>query len=372
MLINIGCRVNRSEGESLLRFFKEKYPDSEIIVVNTCVVTRTAEARSRKAIRKILRERPDARVIVTGCLQFYQPLFDGVEWLSMTEKEKIANNFYPLTRRSRYYLKIEDGCDRGCHYCVVAKIRGGPRSKPFSKILAEIDYAKEEGFPEIVLVGVNLGLYDGGLERLIRRIGEIPDLPRIRLSSIEPDAITPDLIHALKDIPFCRHLHLALQHTESDVLMAMGRPLVDLDRTFGLINSIDKLNIGSDIIVGYPGETEHDFQEMVQKLKDLPICYLHVFPYSPRPGTKAFQLSDSIPPEIKRGRVKVLRGLSSEKRRSYAKLFLGIQLEVVVEKRNGAFYGLSDNYLKIRLREPVDGDLIMVVPKRIVGDEILS
>ncbi len=369
ILYNLGCKVNRYEGECLLRYFEEK--KKRVVIVNTCVVTRTAQQKSKRLIRRIQRLHPDREIIATGCLEFYQ-IPPGVTWLTMAEKESISECYLPLTQRSRYYLKIEDGCDRGCHYCVVARIRGRPRSKPIERIVQEISYAKEVGFAEVVLVGVNLGRYRGGLPFLLSQLGKLPDLPRIRFSSLEPDAITWDLIERIRDLPIAPHIHLSLQHTEARVLESMGREVVALDRIFSLITKIPEVNIGADLIVGYPTEGKREFETLVRRVEELPLVYLHVFPFSPRPKTPAAQLPDSVPMSIKRERVAILRSLSRKKRDSYWRRFLGRTLPAVVEPHNGTYYGLTGNYLRIRLSEPIGARSVLVRIDRLEGDELIG
>lgn len=377
-LRTLGCKVNRYEGECIINFFKKlglKNEDGnpDLVVVNTCVVTKTAESKSRKMIRKLKRRHPNATILITGCLEYYkQDISDGY-WLPMSEKAEIADCCFPISRRSRYYLKIEDGCDRFCHYCIIPKIRGQPRSKPVQLVLEEVEYARGLGFPEIVLVGVNIGLYKDGLPNLIRKLSKINDLPRIRISSLEPEFINKDFLSALKDIPFCRHLHIALQHTDTHVLRSMGRRPLDPYRLFDdLKDNFPDLNIGADLIVGYPTESGARFQSMVEFIDDTQIGYLHVFPFSPRPGTRAAEVKDVIPFEEKKRRVGILRELSLRKRVVYAEGYLGRTLEAVVERKNGDVYALSDNYLRMKIEGKVSKNLVQVRPIKINEDQIIA
>ncbi|HID32036.1 MAG TPA: radical SAM protein [bacterium (Candidatus Stahlbacteria)] len=354
-LVNLGCKVNRYDGECLVRFYydwgyKLDSQNPDLIIINTCVVTKTAEAKSRKMINRMRRRFPDAELLVTGCLVHNNQEINAIT-LALPDRQKIIAGRFPLTTRSRYWLKIEDGCDKGCSYCILPQIRGRPFSKPMERIIAEVEHVQVSGFPEIVIVGINIGRFEPGLPELIYELSKVSDLPRIRISSIEPEYISQDLIRSLHTIPFCRHLHISLQHTDDAVLASMNRTRFDIEGLLAHLGyEFPGINIGADIIIGYPTETAEIFEEMVKKIERLPLSYLHVFPFSPRPGTEAHSIQDPVPQVEKRKRVKILKDLSDKKRIEYARSFIGQHLDAVVEKKGGMVYGLTDNYLKVRIR----------------------
>lgn len=264
--------------------------------------------------------------------------------------------------RSRAVLKVQDGCDAFCSYCIVPHTRGCSRSLPAAAVRGQLDRFMEQGFQEVVLSGIHLGQWGRDLDSrenltsLLRRLkcGGLP--PRIRLSSLEPLECTGELMGELQTTPgLCPHFHIPLQSGDDNILEAMHRPYGSgyyRDLIQHLHDLFPDAAIGSDVLAGFPGETESRFQNTLSLLSDLPIAYLHVFPFSPRPGTLAFQLSNRVDGPALKARCRVLRDLSVRKRMAFAGRFLGRTMEVLIERkdpRGSLWLGTTPNYLKLHL-----------------------
>ncbi|MEO0072466.1 MAG: MiaB/RimO family radical SAM methylthiotransferase [candidate division WOR-3 bacterium] len=371
----IGCRLNQAEGEILGAILGEQFASSEkIFVINTCAVTKTAVRKSLKIVRRINRVKsPEDKIVITGCLTEASEMeriknFDLI--ITQKEKAKLITDFQLtpknfIGKRARPLVKVADGCVNSCTFCLARVIRGPLVSFSPEKIIKEIEIISKAGCKEVVLTALNLGAYglDLGIS-LTKLLRTIPDFDiRLRLSSIEPDMITRELLELFTTKRLCRHLHIPIQSGDDDVLQAMGRKYrtSDIKRIFDMIiKYLPDANIGTDIIVGFPNETEEAFLRTVKLLNELPISYLHIFPYSPRKGTFAYQLYDPISLQVKRERITILKEVSIKKRIEYRKRFLGKKLEAIVESKKLA---LSDNYLKITLtgNDYRVGDLIEVV-----------
>lgn len=399
-----GCKVNQYESASFHSRFSElghhivsAGSESDIIVINTCSVTGKAGAQSRQAVRKAVRNNPDAKIVITGC---YSQMA-GQEIQSMPElNEKsvciigngdkhflvdaaLNEEFIPITlpspltkdteisplpirsfgKRTRAYLRIQDGCNSYCSYCIVPFTRGRSRSLTPTEVLKQAAIFADEGYKEIVITGIHVGNYGIDLsedvdissimDRLCRATPEI----RYRLSSIEPTEISKDLLSAMtKNSNFMPHLHIPLQSGSDDILLRMNRryttnrfsEIVDLCR-----NTIEDVAIGIDILAGFPGETDKHFRSTLSFLEDLDFTYLHVFPYSKRPGTPAADFPDQIAGDLKEIRVKSLRQLSDQKKEIFYQRFIGATRPVLVEgKRNrmGLLKGFTDNYIPVSFK----------------------
>lgn len=364
-LINLGCKLNQYEGFCLLKRFSDA---GDIVIVNTCCVTREAEVKSMKKYRHILREYPTATVVVTGCLcRMYPDKFPEADHvIDNVARNALIADVLPEPARSRYFLKIQDGCTGACTFCVVSKIRQVVQSKPFAEIDREISWAVARGYHEIVLVGANIGLYgaDSGtsLAALIEHLAQIPDLPRVRLSSLEPTFATADVLTRLRDIPFCRHVHMPAQSADDAVLKRMGRDYTtaDLDAVIERITRyFNDIAIGADIIVGFPQEDQTAFERTVAFIERHPFTHLHVFTYSPRPGTPAFACGDPLPPHEKKRRSRYLYGLIKDKNYTFRKTLLDKVFDVVLEKTGVRSEGLTDNYIRVFLDDcPVPGGIV--------------
>lgn len=354
-VVNLGCKVNRVESDAfvlqLLRAggTETREEDAQLIVVNTCTVTGEAEKKTRKAVRHALRANDTARVVVTGCAAAidaatYTAMSERVRVISKAEIAALLEDYareYAVVQarnsaglRIRRGVKVQDGCNNACTYCIVHVARGKAHSRASADIRAEARELATAGVKEIVLTGINLGSYCEGekrdphalrlaglLELLLADTANVPDgaPPRFRISSIEPRDVDDDLIALLARANgrVCRHLHLPLQAGSNKVLREMARPY-SKEFFLNLVNNLRKrvpaISLSTDIIVGFPGETEQDFQETLDVVRACAFSKIHVFPYSRREGTPAAARSDQIPPETKAARAQTLRDVSDELR----------------------------------------------------------
>ncbi len=398
-IATLGCKVNQYESAGMAETLRKNGfspvpfgAPADVYIINTCTVTGKADYQSRQLIRRAVRNNPRAAVLVTGCYAQVRPEeVAGISGVTMVagnvEKDDImalmpalaggekktlwsdirgAREFStPATMafsgRTRGLLKIQDGCDTFCRYCIVPYARGKSRSLPESEVLERIEELAGAGYRELVLTGVNLGAYGRDLvpatdlPALLRRVEGIKLLPRLRLSSLEPREITGELLYFLrgKDY-FCPHFHIPMQSGDDWILSLMGRNydagyfrrLVEMILTY-----LPEAAIGVDVMVGFPGEGEREFANTKAFLEELPLAYLHVFPYSPRPGTPAASSPAQVRESEKKQRGSILRQLSEKKRAVFAGRFLGRKLTVLLEagrdKKRGLMRGFSANYLPV-------------------------
>lgn len=354
-LFNIGCKLNQYEGYCLQKKFAK---DASIFIVNTCCVTEQAAQKSRKKFHQVLKKYPSSTVVVTGCACVLHPdeYAQAHQIIGAPERSRLIENIFPLPPRSRYFLKIQDGCTEPCTYCIVSIIRKTLSSKPIDRIIDEVAWAQKNAYHEIVLVGANIGLYgmDSGksLERLLAKLTTVKQLPRIRLSSIEPRFITTSLITVMKDLPVCRHFHVPIQSGDDTILSNMGRPYMNRDlrkRINELAHSFSDAAIGIDVIVGFPGEDNGRFLNTQNLIRDLPITHAHVFPYSPRPGTKVYNQGNPVPPQKKKERLWILKHLVADKNLQFRQHIIGREFETIVVRSKPKCIGLTDNYVSVEL-----------------------
>jgi len=410
-IATLGCKVNQFESEALMASLEEQgyrllSPEegAEITVINTCTVTQRADFQSRQMVRRTYRSNPKSLIIVTGCYPQVDAeaiaRIEGVKYiLGNVEKRKIPDllplmvkgevppiqvsdiqkessfSDIPLStfhRHTRAFLKIQDGCDARCSYCIVPYARGPSRSLPPERVIEQMTVLKEKGYHEVVLTGIHLGSYGLDLsppfplEKLLRRLEGEKTPHRIRLSSIEPMDFSEALIQSLSTSKkICPHLHIPIQSGDDQILNRMNRSynrsfLFDLIQQ--LHRSIPGLSIGADVIVGFPGETEEKFKRTYELIESLPFSYLHVFPFSKRKGTPAFQFSQVVDSSKITGRAELMRDLGRQKRRTFYSQFLHQELKVLVEgrrdKETGRWKGLSPNYIPVQLlpEESTPGD----------------
>jgi len=403
-LSTLGCKVNQYESASILSTLDKERCEivpfshqADIYIINTCAVTSRAGQQSRQLIRKALKQNPEARLIVTGC---YAQM-NSQSILEITDQQAcIIGNGYkdlisegalreekcdltmlvgniaqkkdvchlPVTDfkdRTRAYLRIQDGCNNFCTYCIVPYTRGRSRSVPLPDLLDQMQTYETNGYREVVITGINVGKYgldqDGDetiytlLDRLCRDFPKI----RIRLSSVEPTEINESLLQLLEERNnFMPHLHIPLQSGDDEVLSQMNRRYTtqQFREVVLAANKVMPLgSMGCDILGGFPGESEKAHLNTLELLSDLPITYLHVFPYSRRPGTLAASMKDQIPTQIKKERVAALRALDQRKRLDFHKRNKDTVHDVLVERRNRkdkSLQGFSDNYLPVRCQGP--------------------
>lgn len=402
-IVTFGCKVNQHDSAALAETLEARGwqpavgTSPELILVNTCTVTARADQEARQVIRRLHREHPRAALLVTGCYAQRAPaevaalpgvrgvcgnqekgrldevlaaLEDGGSFLGVGEFSPGAGFAAFVPRRfpghTRAFLKIQEGCSHGCAYCIVPRVRGGSRSLPPAGVEAALMELAAAGFAEVVLTGIDLGQYGrdltpkASLAGLLRRLAGRVFPFRLRLSSLEPQEVSEELIDALAALPeVCPHFHLPLQSGSARVLAAMGRPYTperfrDLARE--LLARFPDAALGLDVLVGFPGEGPEDVAATYELVASLPVAYLHVFPFSPRPGTPAAGLPPLPAPEVRR-RAAWLRELGRHKRAAFYQAQVGKVGEVLVERpapRPGWLAGLSRNYLRVLLPGPPD------------------
>ena len=402
----LGCRANQLESSIISDKFLTlgwqivKFSEvADVYVINTCTVTGKSDNESRYYARKAKKTNPQAKIILCGCYTQVSPeeaaQVEEVDLvLGNTEKLEIAelitngdvfeqeNKIYvsdimqkhkfqdkvvfSASGRTRANIKIQDGCNYRCSYCIVPYARGKSRSNEPSNIISQIEKITEQGFQELVLSGIHLGQWGLDLapkmhlSDLIKNIEELESLRRFRLSSIDPMEFTDELIETIiNSAKFCRHLHISLQSGNNEILKAMRRRYsVEYysDLIEKLAINIPKISIGSDIIVGFPGETQEQFEDTYKNLEKLPISYIHVFSYSKRKGTPAGLMENQIPEEIKKERNKKLTELAKKKNLDFRKSFIGKNLEMLVEltrdKKSGLLKGVTDNFIPVLVEGP--------------------
>ncbi len=398
-IATLGCKVNQFESDQISEALEKsgwkrvKDPSRctpDVIIVNTCAVTSRASYQSRQTFRRMKKRFPNAKIIVTGCDASYEGrkfLEEGAHLvIPQADKGKVpailTGSTSPLpypappSGRSRAYLKIEDGCERMCSYCIIPHLRGGIKSEPMEKVKRAVKSLFEAGYREIVLVGINIGAYGIDLygkpvlpELLEAILKETPDGFRIRLSSVEPDLFSEDILDLMDGEKLCRHLHIPLQGTTDKVLKAMGRKykVEDFKKLVERIKArSEDITIGTDIIVGFPGEDRETFREGLKNLSDMEVDYAHVFVYSPRDGTK----SPKQPERDARERSEAVRNLMEEKRLKHMKRAVNKTFTSIVE-RDGLV--VTDNYLKVKVEtEEEEGSLVKVRIKDLEGKILLG
>lgn len=355
ILFNLGCKLNQYEGYCLQKKLSTHH---DVVIVNTCCVTAEAARKSRKKFHRALRLYPDHKVVATGCACALHPedYTRAHQIIDTHERNHLIQDVLPEPPRSRYFLKIQDGCTEPCTYCIVSVIRNRLWSKPIARIIAEIAWARAHAFNEIVLVGANIGLYGtdihSSLAHLLHELAGICDLPRLRLSSIEPRFISDDLIMAMENLPMCRHFHVPVQSGDDKVLARMGRTYTNHDlreRINALVQVFPDAAIGVDVIVGFPDEDDICFSDTKNLMNDLPITHAHVFPYSPRPGTAAFEYGDPVSYGVKKRRLWELKRLVAEKNLRFRQNLVGHDVEVIVIRTSPVGIGLTGNYVPVEL-----------------------
>ena len=390
---SLGCKVNLYESEYMMSLFKERGytigdfdEDCDIYVINTCTVTNNADSKSRKMINHIKNNHPNSIIVVCGCFVESNKFSDTesidivignynkskvVDFVSSYIKEKkqlieqydmkkvpfedmMINHFEDKTRA---FVKIQDGCCNFCSYCIIPYVRGPIRSKKFNKVLEEVNSLVSNDYKEIVLTGIHTGSYGKDLgtnfSTLLEELLKIENLKRLRISSIEITELDDKFLELLKNDKLCNHLHIPLQSGSDKILKLMNRKY-DKKQFLEMINKIrsirPSISITTDAIVGFPQETEEDFEEYIDFVKQVKFSKLHVFPYSKRNGTKAAEMDGQIDPKVKKERAKKLIELSKKLEKEYAYKFIGEELDVLVENHDSSYaYGHTSNYLKIRL-----------------------
>lgn len=394
-IITLGCKVNSYESnfmkEALVKngfSFCNLNEKCDILILNTCTVTDTSDKKSLKEVRRLKRENPNAILVVCGCsVQNDKTKYDDlginilmgninksnivsiiekylddktpVEYVAKTRDLPFENMEVDISDHTRAYIKIEDGCDNFCSYCIIPFVRGKKRSKDFSLVLREVQHLANNGYKEIVLTGIDTGGYESNgkdLTDLIHEMSIINGIERIRQSSIEITQINEKFINELKNNnKICDHIHIPLQSGSDSILKLMNRKY-DLKYFFDKIDMIRSvrpdISITTDVIVGFPGETEEMFLETMETCKKINFSKIHAFPYSERKGTKASMMDGKVPESVKHERVKKLLELSDSLEKSYYDKFKGKKLDVLIEEVNEfGSKGHTSNYLMVHTNE---------------------
>jgi threonylcarbamoyladenosine tRNA methylthiotransferase MtaB len=401
-IITLGCKVNQAESDSIAG--RLTGPDwqpagaaeeADLCIINTCTVTQKAAMQSRQAVRQAIHANPLACVAVTGCYAETDPqalmnikgldcILDQAGKVCLPEIIRtggIAKGARPAllsgagetahppavsscetpAARTRPFLKIQDGCNAFCTYCIVPYARGRSRSTELQAVIASMEHLAARGFHEVVLTGIHIGFYGRDLAppisllELLQRVETLKTPVRVRLSSIEPLELTDEIISLVAGSDrFCRHFHIPLQSGDTEILKRMGRPyspgifsaLVQKVR-----QAMPDAAIGADVLAGFPGETETAFENTLQLIEALPVTYLHVFPFSARPGTAAHDFPEKVPPDRIKQRCSRMRQLGSRKRLGFHRSFIGQHVAVLAESRRdpktGLLKGVSSNYLPV-------------------------
>lgn len=426
-ITTLGCKVNQYESAGIIEELQRRgfsivqfKSEADIYIVNTCTVTHKTDYQSRQLIRRANRINPGAAIIVTGCYAQIAPgeLADlaGVRAVvGMEGKENIPSAINELVKcehkiitsdislkknysalsvnrfpgHTRAFLKIQDGCNSFCSYCIIPYARGRSRSLPEDDVIEQIRDLNDAGYREIVLTGIHLGIYGHDLSPvttfpdLLKKIEDINIIERLRISSIEPMEITDELIDHIKDSRvICRHLHIPLQSGDDRILNLMKRNYNTRqfrNRIEKIIDAVPEIAIGMDVMVGFPGEGEKEFNNTRDFIDGIPLAYLHVFPYSKRPGTKASQLPDQVDESVKKERGKILRDMGNKKRMKFNKRFIGKNLSVLLEngkdRKTGFLKGFSDNYVPVLIPDSnvsMSNHIVKVRAESLRGGKILG
>ena len=424
-ITTFGCKANQYDSEIIRENFEEKnfdivpFPEpADIYVINTCTVTGKTDFQARQLIRRAHRVNPQAKIVVTGCYAQAAPedlkkipgvslvignpdKWEIVNIIKEAEKTSFAGIIvtpmekeivFPekkikrFSAKTRFFLKIQDGCNAQCSYCIVPQVRGKSRSMAPQTVLELLSGIGSSGYKEAVLTGIHLGAYgldlspQTSLLNLLHEIEKQMPVPRVRLSSVEPNEITQGVIDVLAESPIvCPHLHLPLQSGDTTILRKMNRPY-SAENFHSLVvtltNSIKDLAIGADVIVGFPGEGEEEFYQTLHLLEELPITYLHVFPFSLRKGTPAFSLPGRVNGNAVKKRSEILRSLSKKKREGFYRSYLNKKLPILIEvrrhRKTGLLKGLSRNYIPVLIagRDDLMNQEITVRVTSVEGEEV--
>ncbi|MEO0074433.1 MAG: radical SAM protein [candidate division WOR-3 bacterium] len=377
-VVTIGCRLNQAESDMLVaKLIKQgveivdELDSAEECYVNTCSVTEAADRKSLKWVRRAVRF--GARVVAMGCLVDADPRrvlsVPGVcEIWNSDRKQAEIDGYGPHPRRSRAFLKVQDGCDAGCTYCRPSRVRRRLWSISPERARAEFVRLLDDGFAEFVITGLNLGRYRGGLALLLAELLAVPGDFRLRLASLEPEAFDAELLGMFAEERVCPHFHLPLQSGDDALLRRMGRSYTTRDFA-QLLETLKRIrpdaNVGIDIIVGFPGETDRSFRMTRCFIEAMPIDYLHVFPYSRRLGTPVFDAVDCVAKHDKQMRVRELIDIDMERRVRYRTQFTGSIRRAVVESSETV---LTDNYLRLKLLPSTPAQTRSLIRVRVMED----
>ncbi len=410
-IYTLGCKVNTYESEFIMNDLKNNgyeikdFDDiCDVYIINTCTVTNTSDSKSRKMINQAIRKNPNACIVAMGCFiaTNMDTKIDGLD-IAIGNKDKnkiveLLNTYFERKEtiidsysgrlsefedmyissfpgRTRAFVKIQDGCDNFCSYCIIPFARGKCRSKEFNKVIDEISDLVKNGYREVVLTGIHTGHYGNDLDKsfadLLRELVKIDGLDRLRISSIETTELNDDVLDVLRNSKvIVNHLHIPLQAGSNEILKAMNRKY-DLDYFFNKISEIRSIRpdiaISTDVIVGFPGESEELFQTTMDTCRKLEFSKIHVFPYSERRGTKSSYMDGKLDNATKKDRARRLIELSKELEINYMKKFIGTDVEVLIEEyKDGCSFGHTGNFLYVKINhECKHNDMVTVKVKDI-------
>lgn len=401
-VFTFGCKVNQGESENIISTMLEKghnfihsHLTADIVIINSCTVTAESDRKLRQFIHKVRRENLDAIIVLTGCMpQAFPEVASKLEdvqivvgndnkqcipeiiedYIKNSENVFSVNNISKLnifedrpqkfsSGRFRAFLKVEDGCDRFCSYCIIPYARGRIRSKSLESIERDANALADNGYKEIVLTGINLSSYGKDLsvklEDAIGVISKVPNIKRIRLGSLEPDLVTEEFVNFLsKESKFCPQFHLSLQSGSDDILKKMRRRYTSkqyLDLVKLIRSKIPGVTFTTDLMVGFPGETDKHFEESLELISKVKFLKVHVFPYSPRPGTLAASFDNQIEKSVKATRVKRAIDISNKNSKIVLDDFVDSEMDVLFENLDNGFYkGHTMNYIPVKVKSDKD------------------
>lgn len=407
-VVTLGCRTNQYESQAYQDQLTamgytqaQEGEEADLCIVNTCTVTESADSSSRHEIRQLARKHPGAKLVVTGCAADSHPAalaqIPGVAHvIPNKDKENLLQHLYPevevpefsirnFDAHTRAFVKVQDGCNSFCTYCIIPYVRGRSRSKSMGDVLKECSELVENGFKEIVLTGINIGDFDGAKEEspdrladLVRAVDKIPGLRRLRVSSIDPDEVDEDLADAiLNGKNTCPSMHVVLQSGSNVILKRMNRKYtrqIFLETVTRLRTANPDFTFTTDVIVGFPGETDVDHQETLAVMREVRFAKVHMFPYSERPRTRAALYPNKVPPDIIRQRKQEVLHLSEQIAFELRSGYVGRKMEVLTEKGGDHVTGHTANFLQVLIPQSslpqnslVEVELIENSPEGLIG-----
>lgn len=414
-IVTLGCRTNQYESqayqnqlEAMGYTLSEGAEHPDICIVNTCTVTESADTTSRYQIRQLSRKFPDSKIVVTGCSADHQPeafaSMPGVsEVVRNSDKHNLLKKVFPkdenlpefsikrFDAHTRAFVKVQDGCNSFCTYCIIPYVRGRSRSRTMADILQECRELISNGYKEIVLTGINIGDFDGGssdtLADLVRAVDVLPGLERLRISSIDPDEVDDDLLDAvINGKTTCHSMHIVLQAGSNVVLKRMNRKYTRqmfFDTVERLKNASSRFTFTTDVIVGFPGETERDHLDTLDAMREVQFAKVHMFPYSDRPKTKASTMPNKVSSDVVNRRKQEVMRLSEKISYDLREKYVGQKMHVLLERgdseRQGEICGHTDNFLMVWV--PSDGlssnqivevELLENTPQGLIGQVVES
>ena len=422
----LGCKVNQYETEAMIESFENagyetvEYTEyADVYIINTCTVTNMGDRKSRQIIRRALELNPDAFVAVVGCYSQIAPnevlKIPGVSLVVGTnernrivelaeyamekeEKLNLVNDIMEVREfeemsiknyksRTRAFLKIQEGCDQYCTYCIIPYARGHIRSRKPESIITEVRELAESGFKELVLTGIHVASYgkdlgDTSLIEIIEKVHQVDGIERIRMSSVDPNVMTDEFIGRLKKLPkICRHFHLSLQSGCDETLKRMNRKYTteEYKRVVGKLREVfADVALTTDLIVGFPGETEEEFLKTAEFIEEISFSAMHVFKYSPREGTPASKYKNQVKPQEKDARSKLITSIARKNEEKFKNGFIGQRLKVLyeqpIDEKDSLYEGLTDNYIRVvsESQSDIKGKIIETILTELKEDSMIG